>query len=101
MHPSPLAPGGDDARAAEIRQVTRDLWLADPEDLHKIANANFLVGDQVEETKTRAIGQGAKEEIERERFFLSGHAKDYIWLDRYEQGGVSCKHTHKRIYCFA
>lgn len=89
VHPPPLAPRGDDARTAEIRQVTGDLWLADPEDLHKIANANFLVGDEVEETKPRAIGQDAKEKIDRERFFLPGHATHYIWLDRYEQWGVS------------
>ena len=89
MHPSPLAPSGDDPRAAEIRQMTRDFWLADPEDLHKIANANFLVGDKIEQTKPRAIGQGAKEKIDRERFLLPGHSRHYIWLDRYEQGGVS------------
>ena len=78
-------------------QVTRDFRLADFEDLHKIADANFLVGDQVEKTKPRAIGQCAKEKIKRERFFLPGHARNYIWLDRYEQGGVSSTHTHKRI----
>ena len=60
MHPPPLAPRGDDPRPAEIRQVARDFWLADPEDLHKIADANFLVGDEVEESQPRAIGQGAK-----------------------------------------
>ena len=78
--------------------MTRDFWLADIEDLHKIADANFLVGNQVEKTKPRAVGQGAKEKIERELFFLPGHATHYIWLDRYEQAGVSSTHTHKRIY---
>ncbi len=75
VHPPPLAPRGDDARAAEIRQMARDFWLADPQDLHKIADANFLVGDEVEEAKARGIGQSAKEKIERERFFLPGHAQ--------------------------
>src|ERR1700674_2451980 len=28
VHPPPLSPRRDDARAAEIRQVTRDFWLA-------------------------------------------------------------------------
>ncbi len=100
VHPSPLAPRGDDARAAQVRQVTRDFRLADLEDLHEIADANFRVGDQVEETKPRAIGQSAKEEIEGERFFFPGHAGNYIWLDTYEQGSVSFIHTHKRIYIF-
>jgi len=88
VHPTPLAPSAHEARSAEIRQVTRDFWLADFEDLHEIADANFLVGNEVEEAKARAIGQGAKEKIEGERFFLPGHARDYIWLDRYVQGGV-------------
>lgn len=56
VHPPPLASRGDDARAAQVRQVTRDLRLADLEDLHEIADANLLVGNQVEETKPRAIG---------------------------------------------
>ena len=98
MHPPPLAPRGDDARPAEIRQVTRDFWLADSEDLHKVADANFLVGDEVEKTKPGAIGQDAKEKIERERFFLPAHASYYIWLYRYDQRGLLLTHTHKRIY---
>lgn len=81
--------------------MPRDFWLADFEDLHKIADANFLVGDEVEQTKPRAIGQGAKEQIEGERFFSPGHVSNYIWLDRYEQWGVSCIHTRKHIYMFA
>jgi hypothetical protein len=88
VHPPPLSPGGDDPRAAEIRQMPRDFWLADLEDLHKIADANFLVGDEVEQAKPRAIGQGAKEKIDRERFIFPGHGEDYIWLDTYEQWGV-------------
>jgi hypothetical protein len=74
VHPPPLTPSGYDARAAEIRQMARDFWLAHPEDLHEVADANFLVGNQVEEAQPRAIGQGAKEKIERERFFNPWHA---------------------------
>jgi len=78
VHPPPLAPCRDDARAAKIRQVAGDFWLADPEDLHEIANANFLIRNQVEKTKPRAIGQGAKEKIERKRFCLPEHAPLYM-----------------------
>ena len=74
VHPAPLASRGDNARAAKISQVPRDFWLADFQDLHKIADANFLAGNQVEETQSGAIGQGAKKQIEGEAFFLSGHA---------------------------
>lgn len=85
VHPAPLAARGDDARAAEVGEVARDFWLADPENLHKIANANFLVGDEIEEAKARGIGEGAKEEVKRERLFFSGHRTNYICLDRYMQ----------------
>ena len=74
MHPASLAAGGDDARAAEISQMARDFWLADLEDLHEVADANFLVGDEIEEAQARGIGQGAKEGIEREGFLFPGHA---------------------------
>lgn len=60
MHPTPLAPRTDDACAAEIGQVPRDFWLADLEDFHKIADANFPVRDEVEQAEARAIGEGAK-----------------------------------------
>jgi hypothetical protein len=79
--------------------MPRDFRLADLEDLHEIADANFLVGDEIEEAKPRAIGQDAKEKIDRERFIFPGHGEDYIWLDTYEQWGVWLTHTHKRIYC--
>ena len=98
MHPTSLAPRGDDPRAAEIRQMPRDFRLANLEDFHEIAYANFLVGNEIEEAKPRAIGQDAKEKIDRERFFFRGHSAYYIWLDRYEQWSVWFIHTHKRIY---
>lgn len=85
MHPPSLAAGGDDSRAAEVGQVTRDFRLADSQDLHKVADANFLVGDQIEQAKARAIGEGAKEKIDGERLFLPRHGQYYIWIDRYGQ----------------
>ena len=74
VHPASLTASGNDARAAEISQMARDFWLADLEDLHEVANANFLVGDEIEETQSRGIGQGAKEGVERDRFLFPGHA---------------------------
>jgi hypothetical protein len=100
VHPSSLAPSGDETRAPKISQMPRYLRLAHPQDIHKIANANFIVGDQIEKTKARAIRHGSKEKVDGERFILAGHDNYYIWLDRYEQGGLRSSHTHKRIYCF-
>ena len=73
MHPPALTSRGDDSRPAEIRQVPGDFWLAHPQDIHQVADANLLVGDQIEKTKPRAIGQGAKEQIEREWLFFPRH----------------------------
>jgi len=73
VHPPPLTPGGDNARVPKIRQMARDFWLAHPQDLHKVADADFLIGDQVEEAQPRGVGQSAKEQIERERLLLPRH----------------------------
>ena len=86
MHPASLAPGRRDAGAPEIGKMARNLGLADPEDLHEKTDADFLVGDEVEQTQAGGIGQGAKEEIHGKRLVLFRHSgKHYIWLDRYEQ----------------
>ena len=63
MHPSPLAPRRHEARPAKIGQMARDLWLARAEDIHEITDADFLVGDQVEQAESRAVGQSAEEEV--------------------------------------
>jgi hypothetical protein len=75
MHPASLASRGDDSGAAKIGQVPRNFRLADAEDLDEVANADFPVPDKVQQAEARGIGQGAKEKIERERFFLFGHAR--------------------------
>lgn len=73
MHPAPLAADGDDSRAAQVGEMPRDLWLADLEDFHKIADANLLVGDEIQQAQAGAIGQGAEEQLDRERFGFSRH----------------------------
>jgi hypothetical protein len=73
VHPAPLAAHGDDTCSAEIGKVTRDFWLPEPENIDEIANANFPVGDEVQKAKPCGIGQGAKENVERERFIFAGH----------------------------
>ena len=87
VHPASLAPSRHDAGAPQIGEVARDFRLADPEDLYKIADADFPVGNEVQQTQPRWVGEGAKQKIERKGLGLFWHfRKDYIWLDRYEQG---------------
>ena len=94
VHPPSLSPRGDDARPAKVGQVARDFRLAGPQDLHEIADANFLVGDEVEQAKPRAIGQRAKERVEREEVFpfcgmpaiiygLTDMCKVSVWYNTY------------------
>src|SRR5579863_113689 len=78
--------------------MTRDFWLAHPQDLHKIADANFLVGDEVEEAKPGAIAENAKEKVDREWFFLSGHAPIIYGLTDMNKEAYLTIHTHKRMY---
>ncbi len=75
MHPPSLAPGGHDSRASKICQVARDFWLAHAKDSHEIADADFFVSDQVEQAQAGAVGQSAKEEVERHRLFRVWHGK--------------------------
>lgn len=85
MHPAPLAAGGDDSCVAQVREMPRDFWLADLKDFHKITDANFLVGDEIEQAQAGTVGQGAKQKVERKWFVLPGHGRNYIWLDKYIQ----------------
>ena len=73
MHPASLAPRGNQAGTAKIGQMTRDFRLAQPQDIHKVADANFPVGDEVEQAEAGAIGEGAKEEVDRGGFHFSWH----------------------------
>jgi hypothetical protein len=44
--------------------VAGDFRLAHSEDADEVADANLLVGDKVQQTKARGIGERAKEKIE-------------------------------------
>ena len=88
VHPASLAPRRYDFGPAQISQVARNFRLADAEDFHEIADADFPVRGQIEQAEARGIGQGAEEQVESARFFCSGHdGENYICLDRYNQAG--------------
>ena len=67
--------------------MARDLRLADPQNLNEITDTDFPAGNEVEKPQPGGIGQGAKQEIDRERLVFLRHSETYyIWLDRYGQG---------------
>ncbi len=50
-HPLAFAPGRDDARVAQVGEVTRDLGLGTSQDLYEVADTDFLLSHEVEETR--------------------------------------------------
>jgi hypothetical protein len=62
VHPLAFAPGCDNAGAAQIRQVPRDLWLALAENLDEVADTNLSAIHEVQEPQARGVGQGREEE---------------------------------------
>ena len=73
MHPLAFATGRHDARAPQISQVPRDFRLRLLKDLHKVADANFLISHQVEQAKAGIVAERLKEQFHVKVMF-SSHA---------------------------
>jgi len=88
VHPASLAPRRYNPGAPQIGQVARNFRLADAENFHEIADANFPVRSQVEQAQARGIGQSAEEQVEGEWFLLSRHGGGIIYgLTDVSKGG--------------
>jgi hypothetical protein len=61
MNPLSIASRGDQAGAAKICEVTRDLRLVRLQDLDTRANAEFIVSEKLDQTQAGRIGEGLKE----------------------------------------
>jgi len=57
VHPLALAPGIHNAGFAQISQMTRNLGLWALENFHEIANANFIIAHEIQQSKSRLVGQ--------------------------------------------
>lgn len=69
VHPLALAPGSDDACLPQISEMPGDLRLGRADDFREIADADFLIGHQIEEAQAGGITQGAEEPIQRRLWF--------------------------------
>ena len=98
MHPPSLASCSHEPRAPQISQVARDFRLAQSQNLDEIADANLVVRDEVKQAKPRTVGQGAKEQVEREMFLFNAHRDHNICLDRYVQAALASIYVDVRIY---
>src|SRR5688500_7363708 len=63
VHPLAVAPRRDDARAAQVREVARNLRLALAEHLDEEADADLARRQQVQEPQPRAVGQSPEEQL--------------------------------------
>jgi len=70
VHPLAFASSFDDACTAKICQMPRYFGLELLQNLYEVANANFLVTHEIEQTKSGAVAQSLKEpfHIELRRF---------------------------------
>jgi len=57
VHPRALAAGGDDAGAAEVGEVAGDFGLVLIEDVDEVADADFLIADEVEEAEAGGVAE--------------------------------------------
>jgi hypothetical protein len=60
VHPATLPARSHDACPTQVSQMTRDFWLADPQNVDEIADADLFIGNQVQEAKPSAVGKGAE-----------------------------------------
>lgn len=61
MHPSAFAAGSDESGGAEVGEMARDLGLLLGEHIDKIADADFIVAHEIEQTQTGWIGERLEE----------------------------------------
>ena len=92
MHPLSFASSRNNPRAAKIRQVSRYLGLRSAKNLHQVADANFLLTDEVQQTQPRVVAKCLKESLDVESPFRHSlcirldecECKEYSRLSRCE-----------------
>jgi hypothetical protein len=66
MHPLAFPASGNDPSASQIRQVPGDFGLRLAEDFDEIADADFLVAHEIEQTKPGVVAKSLKEAFQVE-----------------------------------
>jgi hypothetical protein len=73
VHPLAVPSGGNDPRAAKISQMSGNLGLTLPQNLHEVADTDLLISHQVKQAKARIVSQRLKKTLHIERRGLSLH----------------------------
>lgn len=76
VHPLAFAPCRNHARVSQIREMTRDLRLRRIQNLDEVADADFLVAHQVQQTQPGPVSQRLEESLQIEVGFF---CHDYIF----------------------
>jgi hypothetical protein len=84
VHPFAFAPRCDKTGSPEIGEVPGNLWLRRFNHLDEVADAYLLLSHEVDQTKPRAIGEGAKKLRQCLLPFHNPSLSDHICLDEYE-----------------
>ena len=80
VHPATLPACGYDSRIAQIGEMSRNFRLAHAQDVDEIADANFLIGNEIEQAEPGAVGQCTKEKIEWKGVVLTRHGRSIYGL---------------------
>ena len=83
MAPSSIAARGDEAGAAEVREVTRNLWLIYLESFDTRTDAYFFVADKVNQTQSGVVREGFEKCFKLD--FLLTHSSAVTTMQRTRQ----------------
>jgi hypothetical protein len=61
VHPFAITTGRNDARIPQVCQMSGNLWLRLPENLHEIADTQFLISHQIQESQPGVVPERLKE----------------------------------------
>jgi len=73
VHPFALAACADEARAAQVGEVARDLGLALAEHIDEITDADFAAIDEIEQAEARGIAERGEDLGEGSEMGSTGH----------------------------
>jgi hypothetical protein len=67
MHPFAFSSRVDNSRPSEICEMSGNFWLRRLQDFHEIADAYFVVPEQVQQPQSRSIRKGTEQQFHIER----------------------------------
>src|SRR5688572_33304690 len=92
MHPFPVAFDLDQASPAQLGEMARNLRLVEPEGAMEIADADLLLGQQVQQAQSGGVGERFKEllGLNRIRFLHEQHIRSnaYVSQETYLSGRI-------------